>query len=54
MNQVSVKLIHTFNRGDLPKIIKDKNKGEHFKFLQVKKEYRISQEVIDDCLQDID
>lgn len=54
MNQVSVKLIHTFNRGDLPKIIKEKNKGEHFKLLQVKKEYRISQEVIDDCLQDID
>ena len=54
MNQVSNKIIHTFNRGDLPKIIKDKNKGEHFKFLQVKKEYRISQEVIDDCLKDVD
>ena len=54
MNQVSVKLIHTFNRGDLPKIIKDKNKGEHFKMLQVKKEHKISQDVIDDCLQDID
>ena len=54
MNQVSVKLIHTFNRGDLPKIIKDKNKGEHFKFLQVKKEYRLIKEVIDDCLKEID
>lgn len=54
MNQVSVKLIHTFNRGDLKTLIKDKNKAEHFKLLQVKKEYRISQEVIDDCLQDID
>ena len=54
MNQVSNKIIHTFNRGDLKTLIKDKNKGEHFKMLQVKQEHKISQDVIDDCLQDID
>lgn len=52
MNQVRNEKIHIPNAGKLPPL--DKNKGEHFKMLQVKKEHKISQDVIDDCLQDID
>ena len=52
MNQVGIEKIHIPNAGKLPPL--DKNKGEHHKDLQVKKEYRLIKEVIDDCLKEID
>lgn len=51
MNQVRNEKIHIPNAGKLPPL---DNKGDHHKALQVKKEYRLIKEVIDDCLKEID